>query len=198
MFEMTSRTRAMQPDFVSYDAALPRCTSSRCFSLGAQTLAITLSANDKGLVSCALGHGGDGATDATMHTGEAVGILERAFEELGEYFRGERMSFSVPLSPEGTDFQLQVWRATCQIPYGQVRSYWWVAVRMGNPHAVRAVGNALSANPLAIFIPCHRVVRQDGALGGFRPGTEWKQRLLDLEQNYKEELYQRYWPSQHS
>jgi len=80
-----------------------------------------------------------------------------------------------------TLFRQQVYRAVCQIPRGQTRSYQWVARRIGRPDAVRAVGNALRANPFAPRVPCHRVVRSDGSLGGFMHGVEAKRRLLDAE-----------------
>ena len=80
-----------------------------------------------------------------------------------------------------TRFQQSVYRAVCQIPKGQTRSYQWVARRIGRPLAARAVGNALHGNPFAPFVPCHRVVRSDGSLGGFAKGLEAKRRLLNAE-----------------
>jgi len=80
-----------------------------------------------------------------------------------------------------TPFQQQVYRAVCRIPKGQTRSYQWVARRIGRPRAVRAVGHALSRNPFAPLVPCHRVVRSDGSLGGFMHGVDAKRRLLDAE-----------------
>ncbi|MCX7020251.1 MAG: methylated-DNA--[protein]-cysteine S-methyltransferase [bacterium] len=83
--------------------------------------------------------------------------------------------------PNGTPFQLRVWAVAGQIPYGQTRSYWWIAMRMGDPYAARAVGGALGANPLLLFTPCHRVVRSDGQLGGFSSGIEWKRIFIEHE-----------------
>jgi O-6-methylguanine DNA methyltransferase len=80
-----------------------------------------------------------------------------------------------------TPFQQAVYRAVCHIPKGQTRSYQWVARRIGRPRAVRAVGNALRRNPFAPLVPCHRVVRSDGSLGGFMRGVDAKRRLLDAE-----------------
>ena len=107
--------------------------------------------------------------------------LRAAVEQLRAYFAGTPCRFTVPLAPAGTPFQRRVWDAAAQIPHGQTRSYWWVAVRMGDPFAARAVGGALGANPVPILVPCHRVLRKDGHLGGFSAGLAWKRMLLDLE-----------------
>jgi methylated-DNA-[protein]-cysteine S-methyltransferase len=144
-----------------------------------------LEATDEGLRRCKLIAEGDSLLQREVPSHP---VLEQAVQELCEYFAGKRAKFEVSLAPEGTDFQLQVWNATRQIPYGQTRSYWWVAVRMGNPYAMRAVGNALGENPLMLFIPCHRVVRQDGSLGGFTPGPGWKRILLEHEIAHREKL----------
>lgn len=103
---------------------------------------------------------------------------------LMDYFRGERVKFSFPidLDLEGcTGFQRDVWEATSKIPYGQLRSYGRIAAEIGRPCAARAVGQALGANRLPIIIPCHRVVRSDGSLGGFSGGLHWKEELIKLE-----------------
>ncbi|MBX7245134.1 MAG: methylated-DNA--[protein]-cysteine S-methyltransferase [Candidatus Sumerlaeaceae bacterium] len=111
----------------------------------------------------------------------ASGALRETINQLKAYFAGDLQKFDLPLRADGTPFQQKVWKANRQIPYGQTRSYWWVAVRIGDPHSVRAVGGALGANPIPIIIPCHRVVRSDGALGGFSSGLEWKKVLLSHE-----------------
>ena len=101
-----------------------------------------------------------------------------------DYFKGERaeLSFPIDLSLEGcTRFQRDVWEANSRIPYGQLRSYGWIADKIGRPRAARAVGQALGANRLPIIIPCHRVVRSDGSLGGFSGGLHWKEELIELE-----------------
>jgi len=110
-------------------------------------------------------------------------VLMYAQELLDQYFAGEPLEFSeVPIRFNcGTDFQNQVWKTIRQIPYGEVRSYKWIAERVGRPKAVRAVGNAVGANAAVILNPCHRVVRSDGALGGYGGGLERKRRLLALE-----------------
>lgn len=101
--------------------------------------------------------------------------------ELTEYFEGQRREFSVPLSPRGTAFQRQVWAELCRIPYGRTISYLALAKRIGNPRAVRAVGLANGANPLAIVVPCHRVIGANGTLTGYGGGLPTKRFLLDLE-----------------
>ena len=105
----------------------------------------------------------------------------QAAAELDEYFARKRRSFTVPLSPRGTEFQRAVWKALRDIPYGQTRTYGEIAGLVGRPKAARAVGMANHDNPLLIFTPCHRVVGKSGALTGFACGLEVKRRLLELE-----------------
>lgn len=105
----------------------------------------------------------------------------RAFEELEEYFLGRRREFDLPLSPDGTEFQKKVWAALREIPYGETRSYSEIAGQVGNPKAVRAVGMANHRNPIAIMIPCHRVIGKNGSLTGYAGGLDLKERLLKLE-----------------
>ena len=98
------------------------------------------------------------------------------------YFSGQTVDFPDELDYSGfTPFQRGVWEATRQIPYGQTRSYGWVAQQMGKPGAARAVGQALGKNPFPIIVPCHRVLAGDGGLGGFSGGLEIKKSLLALE-----------------
>lgn len=101
--------------------------------------------------------------------------------QLGEYLAGERRVFDVPLDPRGTPFQIAVWRELLNIPHGQTRSYQDVAVAIGRPTAVRAVGAANGSNPIPIIIPCHRVIGRDGSLTGYGGGLPMKERLLCLE-----------------
>ena len=108
-------------------------------------------------------------------------FLQRAVAQLNEYFAGSRHSFDLPLAPSGTEFQLACWRALAEIPYGETRSYGEQARRIGRPDRARAVGAANGANPIAIILPCHRVIGADGSLVGFGGGLETKRRLLDLE-----------------
>ena len=101
---------------------------------------------------------------------------------LKAYFSGERVDFPELLDLAGaTPFQREVWETARFIPYGEVRSYGWVAARIGRPKAARAVGQALGRNPLPVIIPCHRVLAGDGSLGGFSGGLEMKRLLLKLE-----------------
>lgn len=101
-----------------------------------------------------------------------------------DYFKGKKVEFRFPvdLGLLGcTDFQRDVWEASARIPYGQLRSYGWIANEIDRPLAPRAVGQALGVNQLPIIIPCHRVVRSDGSLGGFSGGLHWKKKLIELE-----------------
>jgi O-6-methylguanine DNA methyltransferase len=166
------------------------------FMSGDTRFRMGLEATDAGITACRLVALGRASHGSAICAGKGTDRPEKADElpshphlrtavgELREYFAGSRNRFTVPLALSGTDFQKHVWRAARQIPHGQTRSYWWVAVRAGNPRAMRAVGGAMRANPIPIFIPCHRVVRQDGGLGGFSAGLEWKRQLLALEAQY--------------
>jgi O-6-methylguanine DNA methyltransferase len=109
-------------------------------------------------------------------------ILKKAVKFLQQYFSGESVSFDVPLDLRYyTPFQQAVWRAAAAIPSGETRSYAWVAKRIRNPKAARAVGQALGANPVPIIIPCHRVISSTGTMGGFSGGLGMKKKLLELE-----------------
>lgn len=112
---------------------------------------------------------------------EETPLLKTAAAQLREYLAGKRQDFSLPLEPRGTDFQKKVWKALLDIPYGVVRSYKDIAVAIGNEKACRAVGGANNKNPIAIFIPCHRVIGAGGELVGYGGGIELKIQLLELE-----------------
>ena len=112
---------------------------------------------------------------------DAAPLLVQAKAQLSEYFAGTRQEFTLPLSPKGTPFQQKVWAALQTIPYGQTRSYGEIARQIGSPKAARAVGMANHHNPIAILIPCHRVVGQNGALTGYAGGLDRKKALLQLE-----------------
>jgi len=109
------------------------------------------------------------------------GAVGEAIRQLKEYFEGRRSEFDLPLAPEGTDFQREVWRRLQEIPYGETISYGELARRIGNPNASRAVGAANGSNPLPILIPCHRVIGANGKLTGFGGGLPTKEALLALE-----------------
>ncbi|MGK5110987.1 MULTISPECIES: methylated-DNA--[protein]-cysteine S-methyltransferase [unclassified Geodermatophilus] len=102
--------------------------------------------------------------------------------QLGEYFAGGRTAFDLPLRPLGSPFELAVWEQLTRIPYGETRSYGFVAKAVGEPGGAQAVGAANGRNPLAIVVPCHRVIGADGTLVGFGGGLPRKRFLLDLEQ----------------
>jgi methylated-DNA-[protein]-cysteine S-methyltransferase len=110
-------------------------------------------------------------------------VLRQAARELQEYFAGERKTFSVPLHFGGTDFQHEIWRQIARIPFGETISYSELAGRAGAPDAVRAAGTATGQNPLAIIVPCHRVVGKNGKLTGFAGGLDRKKSLLAVELN---------------
>ncbi len=110
---------------------------------------------------------------------------ERVFTQLQEYFRGERKEFDLRYRIEGTPFQKQVLQALTEIPYGETRSYQEVAAMTGRPRAFRAVGNAVHVNKLMFILPCHRVIKADGKLGGYAGDEDLKLALLELEQKYR-------------
>lgn len=105
-----------------------------------------------------------------------------AVRQLEEYFAGRRQTFAFDLDPQGTPFQLEVWRALMEIPYGETWSYGQLARRLGRPNASRAVGAANGRNPLPVVVPCHRVIGANGSLTGYAGGLRFKQGLLELEQ----------------
>ncbi|WP_313515857.1 methylated-DNA--[protein]-cysteine S-methyltransferase [Pseudomonas sp.] len=107
--------------------------------------------------------------------------LDEACRQLDEYFGGQRRCFDLPLAPQGTAFQQAVWQALLEIPFGETRSYRQQAERIGRPSAIRAVGTANGANPLAVIVPCHRVIGSDGSLTGYAGGLARKALLLELE-----------------
>lgn len=116
-----------------------------------------------------------------IQQGESA-LLDAARYQLLDYLAGTRNTFDVSLDlSQGTSFQRQVWRTLQRIPYGKLRSYQWIALRVGGPQYARAVGNAVGANPLPIVIPCHRIVAHDASLGGFSGGLSMKRKLLSLE-----------------
>lgn len=118
-------------------------------------------------------------------SGEAHALLEPFCRALAAYFAGEATTFSLPLALTGTPFQRRVWERLQTIPYGETWSYGELAARLGNPRAARAVAAACAANPIPIFVPCHRVVAADGSLHGFTWGLDAKRRLLELEKAEK-------------
>jgi methylated-DNA-[protein]-cysteine S-methyltransferase len=113
--------------------------------------------------------------------------LEESLSQLDEYFSGKRKKFSLPLAPEGTLFQRQVWQELEAIPFGEKRSYLDIALKLGDKNATRAVGAANGKNPIAIIIPCHRVIGENGKLTGYAGGLWRKDWLLDFESKSRQE-----------
>ena len=149
-------------------------TQGRTFSRRVDTPAgpMTLVSDGEALIRADFG--GAPASDACP-------ILDAAERELREFFAGKRRAFTVPLKPSGTPFQLRVWEALRAIPYGETRSYQDVARAVGNERATRAVGLANNRNPLAVIVPCHRVIGKGGSLVGYGGGLDNKRYLLGLE-----------------
>ncbi|MBL7962186.1 methylated-DNA--[protein]-cysteine S-methyltransferase, partial [bacterium] len=108
-------------------------------------------------------------------------VIEQAEKDLQEYFSGKRKNFTIPLDLRGSEFELQIWGQLLKIPYGQVCSYGDIAKKINNPKSVRAVGGANHNNPVAIIVPCHRVIGKNGSLVGYGGGIEKKQLLIELE-----------------
>lgn len=108
-------------------------------------------------------------------------LIKKAKTQLQEYFSGRRKNFDLPLKPSGTAFQQAVWQALCSIPYGETRSYKDIASQIGNQKACRAVGMANNRNPIAIVVPCHRVIGANGKMVGYAGGLAVKEHLLQLE-----------------
>jgi methylated-DNA-[protein]-cysteine S-methyltransferase len=120
--------------------------------------------------------------DGARHDPDA---LADAATQLAEYFAGERLRFDLPLAPAGTPFQQKVWAALRAIPYGRTTTYGELAAEIGQPTASRAVGLANGRNPLAVVVPCHRVIGRDGTLTGFGGGLDRKRWLLDHERRVR-------------
>ena len=112
-------------------------------------------------------------------------IIKQTIKQLDEYFNGKRKKFELPLNPKGTEFQKKVWLQLMNIPYGKTATYKDIATLIGNTNASRAVGNANNKNPIAIIIPCHRVIGSNNKLTGYAGGLDKKEKLLNLEKNNK-------------
>jgi methylated-DNA-[protein]-cysteine S-methyltransferase len=110
-------------------------------------------------------------------------------QQLDEYFNKKRTDFDLRLNPKGTEFQHQVWKLLREIPFGETRSYGQLAHELGNPGASRAVGRANATNPIAIIVPCHRVIGSNGTLTGYAGGLSMKEKLLQFEQGLTASLF---------
>jgi O-6-methylguanine DNA methyltransferase len=141
-----------------------------------------LAASTKGLVRLEFEARVQELNPDTIQLRESKPALAPYLRELNDYFAGERREFSLPLDLRGTEFQLACWRALLEIPYGETRSYRDIAQAIGHPQAYRAVGMSNNRNPIAIVVPCHRVIASSGSLCGYGGGLDIKRKLLDLEQ----------------
>lgn len=121
--------------------------------------------------------------DPSVRYADDTDLLRQTEQQLTEYFAGSRTSFSIPLKLQGTDFQKRVWKVLQTIPYAKTMSYGQVAALAGNPKACRAVGMANNRNPVAIIVPCHRVIGANGGMVGYGGGLWVKEKLLRLEQD---------------
>jgi methylated-DNA-[protein]-cysteine S-methyltransferase len=151
-----------------------------CAQIDSPAGPLLLAGNDAGLRRIIFMRGRDRIHADPNWTQDASAFSEPV-RQLRSYFAGELEVFDLPLSPQGTPFQLQVWRRLCDIPYGKTMSYGELAAEIGNPKACRAVGLANGANPIPIVIPCHRVIGSNGKLTGFGGGLDVKEKLLALE-----------------
>ncbi len=122
------------------------------------------------------------AIAANSEPAPAASILKHTTRELQEYFAGKRTTFTIPLAPEGTDFQLMVWEYLCSVPYGYTTTYGTISHAVGPGAPAQAVGQAVGHNKISIIIPCHRVLGSNGKLTGYAGGLDRKQFLLDLEE----------------
>lgn len=140
---------------------------------------LTVASTEKGIASIQFG-------DALPRGVVAdVSANHETIEQLSEYFEGKRTCFEIPLDVEGTPFQKAVWNELQRIPYGETRSYGEIAKAVGRPGAARAVGMANHENPVAVVIPCHRVVGRDGSLTGYAGGLHLKAQLLSIERRHR-------------
>ena len=144
---------------------------------------LLFAASERGLLKLEFDRGTPGHGAIREPWQESDTVLKPYIRELDEYFAGRRREFSFPLDLRGTNFQLQCWRSLLEIPYGETRSYRDIAEAIGHPHAFRAVGMSNNRNPVAIVVPCHRVIASDGSLCGYGGGLDIKRRLLQLEQS---------------
>ncbi len=147
----------------------------------------SIAASDRGITDIRFIRHGKSAPASMVADQLAERWRVAAQNELHDYFAGRLTSFASPYDIRSlTPFTRSVLRLTAKIPYGEVRTYEWLARKLGKPQAARAVGNALARNPVPILIPCHRVFRSDGVMGGFALGRAWKKRLLNLEKRFRD------------
>ncbi|WP_118974516.1 methylated-DNA--[protein]-cysteine S-methyltransferase [Taibaiella koreensis] len=140
---------------------------------------VRISASEQGLLSVSFIEEAQGQylTEPVL----ANTLSRLAAQQLDEYFNGKRRAFDLPLLPTGTAFQEAVWRELVKVPFGKTESYGYIAHQLNNPLSIRAVGSANNRNPIAVFIPCHRIIGADGSLTGYAGGLWRKEYLLKLE-----------------
>jgi len=120
--------------------------------------------------------------DLSANTADEETLLKELEQDLRTYFKGQHVTFDWPLDwGQGTPFQRKVWQSLQKVPYGETRSYSWLAQQVGRPRAIRAVGNANGKNPFSLVVPCHRIIHKSGGLGGYTGGLHIKRHLLNLE-----------------
>jgi methylated-DNA-[protein]-cysteine S-methyltransferase len=149
---------------------------------------LLLAASEKGLVVLEFDRGLFPPKKPRANWKESAEATGSYIRELNEYFAGNRREFTFPLDLRGTEFQLKCWRALLQIPYGETRTYADIARAVNQPKGFRAVGLANNRNPIAIVVPCHRVVASDGTLCGYGGGLDVKRKLLELEGTWSAQL----------
>ena len=157
---------------------------TECFTLLESPLGPLLLGSDGEALTLINFQAGEGAMAPRPAWRKAGAPFAEAKRQLRGYFAGEVTRFELPLAPRGTPFQLKVWEALREIPYGKTRTYGQLAVQLGMPTGSRAVGSANGRNPLPVVVPCHRVIGADGSLTGFYGGLQLKQALLGLEQKH--------------
>jgi methylated-DNA-[protein]-cysteine S-methyltransferase len=161
------------------------CTSFRLFDINFKVLA-----TKKGICKINLNEKKNtGRTNRAITLQQDDPYLFNVFSQLEEYFNRSRRTFDIPLDLSGSDFQLNVWKELHKIPYGKIKTYRAIAMKVGGANYVRAVGRANGQNPVPILIPCHRVIESNGRLGGYSGGTGIKQKLLELEGSLSMELF---------
>jgi methylated-DNA-[protein]-cysteine S-methyltransferase len=142
---------------------------------------LLLAADDAGLRFVLFAEGREPAAPGSQWREDSTPLLRETIRQLRAFFAGDLREFQLPLAPQGPSFHQRVWRELCKIPYGETTSYGELARRIGAPQACRAVGRANGANPIAIVIPCHRVIGSNGKLTGYGGGLPRKEFLLALE-----------------
>lgn len=142
---------------------------------------LVIGVSPRGMVALEFDRGKFPPKKSSVNWQESAEATRRYVKELKEYFAGRRREFDFPLDLRGTPFQVRCWRALLEIPYGETRTYAAIARAVGRPQAFRAVGMANNRNPIAIVVPCHRVIASDGTLCGYGGGLDIKRKLLELE-----------------